>query len=304
MGWIKSAVAAVLRSYPGRLIQAYAGGQAPNYAGTVAFNMFVSMFPLIAGIAAIIGLVVHSTATEQQFVSGATGFFPSDSQGTLTSALTGVRNVSGLLGVVGIIGFLWSGSSLFTTLEWVLGRIVGARQRDFLRQRAMTLIMTAVYLVAIVASIGLNSIVGIAGGFPLVGPVVGLLIWLSFFAAVYRLVPNRTYSLRQMWPGTLIAGLLMEVLTLLWPLYTHLTHGFSTYGATLALFFLLATWLYFLSQFMLIGAVANRMHAGEPDRGGLICCREPDDLRTEATAAADQYGSRRARPPARTALET
>ncbi|MBV8444961.1 MAG: YihY/virulence factor BrkB family protein, partial [Candidatus Dormibacteraeota bacterium] len=208
--------------------------------------------------------------------------------------LSKVHDASGILGVIGIVGFLWSGSSLFTTLEWVLGRMVGARQRSFLRQRAMTLIMTLVYLVAIVGSIGLNSIVAIAHGLPFVGPVIGLLVWLAFFAAVYRLVPNRTYALRQLWPGTLLAGILMEALTLLWPLYTGLSHNFSTYGEAFALFFLLATWLYFLAQFMLLGAVANRMHTGEPDRGGLICTPEPDDLHTEATRAADQFARKEA----------
>ncbi|MBV8086034.1 MAG: YihY/virulence factor BrkB family protein [Chloroflexi bacterium] len=284
----------LLRTYPGRLIQAYAGSQAGNYAGTVAFNAFISMFPLIAGIAAIIGLAVPSQQAQQQFISGATSFFPSDAANTLSSTLSKVHDASGILGIIGIVGFLWSGSSLFTTLEWVLGRMVGARQRSFLRQRAMTLVMTVIYLVAIVASIGLNSIVAIAHGLPFVGPVIGLLVWLAFFASVYRLVPNRTHALRQLWPGTLLAGILMEALTLLWPLYTGLSHNFSTYGETFALFFLLATWLYFLAQFMLLGAVANRMHAGEPDRGGLICTREPSDLHTEATNAADQFARRHA----------
>src|SRR5579884_3992144 len=105
VSFIKSLVGWFLRTYPGRLIQAYAGSQAGNYAGTIAFNMFISMFPLIAGIAAIIGLAVHDQATQQQFVSGATSFFPSDSQGTLSQALSGVRKNAGLLGIVGILGF-------------------------------------------------------------------------------------------------------------------------------------------------------------------------------------------------------
>ena len=64
----------------------------------------------------------------------------------------------------------------------------------------------------------------------------------------------------------LIAGTAMEILTLVWPLYTHFSKGSSTYGAVFALVFLLASWLYFLAEFILLGAVANRMHAGEPRR--------------------------------------
>ena len=100
--------------------------------------------------------------------------------------------------------------------------------------------------------------------------VLGLVVWLAFMTAIYRLVPNRTYTVRRMWPGVLLAGVLMEALTLLWPLYTRLTHGFNTYGSAFALFFVLATWLYFFALFTLLGAVANRMHAGGPSVGGLI----------------------------------
>jgi membrane protein len=293
MARIGSVVGWFLGTYPGRVIQAYATSQAGNYAGTLAFNAFISMFPLILGLLTVLGLTVHSPQAKQQFLSGALAFFPSDSQAALSAGLTTVQKNTGLLGVVAILGFLWSGSSLFTSMEWVLGRMVGARQRDFLRQRLMALLMTLAYVVAVVGSIGLNAAVAVAQGFPLAGPVAGLAVWLLFMLAVYRLVPNRTYRLRRLWRGALLAGGLMEVLTLLWPLYTGLTHNFSTYGAAFALFFVLATWLYFFSQFILLGAVVNRMHCGAPTCGGLICAPEPDRLETEATRAADQFGRRR-----------
>jgi len=75
---------------------------------------------------------------------------------------------------------------------------------------------------------------------------------------------------RELWPGVVIAGTAMELLTLLWPVYTHFSKGFSTYGAVFALVFLLASWLYFLAEFILLGAVANRMRFGEPDARGLL----------------------------------
>jgi uncharacterized BrkB/YihY/UPF0761 family membrane protein len=175
-------------------------------------------------------------------------------------------------------------------MEFALGRMVGARQRDFLRQRAMTILMTGIFGLAVVATIFVNSSLSILNGVAVLGPIVGLVVWMGFMSAVYRLVPNRTYRLRQTWPGIVLAATLMELLTLLWPLYTNLAHGFSTYGQTFALFFLLATWLYFLAQFILLGAVANRMHAGQPGAHGLIAAPEPAPLETEATRAADHHG--------------
>src|SRR5439155_989706 len=82
--------------------------------------------------------------------------------------------------------------------------------------------------------------------------------------------PNRTYTLRQVLPGALLAGVLIEVLSLTFPLYEHIAGGFNTYGAQFALFFLLAAWFYLLSNLILLGAVYNKFRAGKPARLGLL----------------------------------
>ena len=153
-------------------------------------------------------------------------------------------------------------------MEFALGKVIGARQRTFLRQRGMALVLTVLFVVALVVSVGVNVLVAFSGLGWAFEPVAGLLVWYAFMLAVYRLVPNRTYRVRELWPGVLIAGTAMELLTLLWPLYTGFSHGFSTYGSAVALFFLLAAWLYFFAEFILLGAVANRMHVGDPGREG------------------------------------
>jgi membrane protein len=290
---LKRGISRLARTYPGRLIQAYGASQAGNYASGLAFTAFISMFPLILGMLAILGIATQSPHTRSSFLNAVLTFFPADARSTLIGTLDVVRQHSGLLGIIGIVGLLWSGSSLFVSMEFALGRMVGARQRDFLRQRAMTVLMTIIFVVAIVATIFVNSALSVANGVAVLGPIAGLFVWAGFMAAVYRLVPNRTYRLKEMWPGILLAATLMELLTLLWPLYTNLAHGFSTYGQTFALFFVLATWLYFLAQFILLGAVANRMHAGQPQARGLIPASEPSPLETEATRAADQQGRSR-----------
>ncbi len=259
-----------MRTYPGRLIAAFGSSQAGNYASGVAFTAFVSMFPLILGLLGILGLATRSESTRETVLTAILAFFPKDASADITSAFDGVRHYSGLFGGVGILGLLWSGSSLFTSMEFSLGMVIGARQRSFLRQRGMALVMTIVFPTVLVATIGINSLIALPGLGFLFEPVAGLLVWFAFMIAVYRLVPNRTYRVRELWPGVLIAGTAMELLTLLWPVYTGFSHDASTYGSVVAGFFLLASWLYLLAEFILLGAVANRMHAGEPDARGLL----------------------------------
>src|SRR5207253_9559114 len=100
--------------------------------------------------------------------------------------------------------------------------------------------------------------------------VAGAIVMVALLVALYRFVPNRTFRLRDVLPGALLAGVLIEVLSLAFPLYARIAGSFNTYGAQFALFFLLATWFYLLSQLVLLGAVFNRFRLGEPSTRGLI----------------------------------
>lgn len=257
-------------TYPVRLVSAFGSSQAGNYASGLAFNAFLSMFPLILGLLAILGFATQAASTRTAVLNAILGFFPTSAHDELVKTFNGVGQNSGLFGIIGLVGLLWSGGSLFTSMEFSLGMIIGARQRSFLRQRAMALAMTILFVVSVVATVGINSLIALPGVVNFVEPLIGLVVWFAFMLAVYRLVPNRTHRVAELWPGVLIAGTAMEILTLLWPLYAGLTHNFSTYGSALALFFVLASWLYFLAEFILLGAVANRLHAGEPDARGLL----------------------------------
>jgi membrane protein len=287
---MRAALDRIRNSYPARLLQAYGTTQAGNYAGSIALSMFMSMFPLMLGVLAVVGLVIHDPATQRRMTEALLSFFPSDAAGALGKALTGVKQHSGLLGIIGLLGMLWGGTSTFTTMEWALDRMFGAQQRDFVRQRLMALVMTALFVAVILLSVGVNSALSVAKEVPFLSPLAGLVIWVLFMLAIYRVVPHRTFLLSEIWRGALLAGVLMEVLSLLWPLYTHFTHDFGTYGATFALFFLLATWLTFLSQLILLGAVANRLALGEPVAEGPLA--DPGS-RNVATPEAEAIEGRR-----------
>jgi membrane protein len=257
-------------TYPGRLIAAFGSSHAGNYASGMAFNSFVSMFPLILGLLSILGLATRAPSATQSALNAIVTFFPVDAHAELVTLFTDVQRNTGVLGAASILGLLWSGSSLFTGMEFALGVVLGTRQRSFVRQRAMALVMTVLFIVALVATIGINALIALPGVIWGFEPVAGLVVWCLFILAIYRLVPNHTYAVRELWPGVLIAGTAMELLTLLWPALTHFSRGASTYGAIFALVFLLASWLYFLAEFILLGAVANRMHSGDPHVRGLL----------------------------------
>ena len=282
---VRPAVARAQHSFLVRLWQTFSNSHAGNFAAGLAFNAFMSMFPLLLGVLSLVGMTVGSGPRRAQFEGKLLSFFPSDAHQALVATLNGVHEHAGLLGIASIAGMLWGGGNLFTSLEFALGQIFGSTQRDFLRQRLMALVMTMLFAVAVVVAVSANAAFALLPSVPYLGIVVGVAVWVGMMLAIYRFVPNRTFAITDLWPGALLSGLLMEALSLLWPLYAGLSKGFTSYGATFALFFLLATWLYFWSQFVLLGAVANRMRLERPSRKGMVANGGDGVVDTDATRA-------------------
>jgi membrane protein len=258
---------------PARVLTAYGESQASNFALALAFAGFMSMFPIMLGTLALIGLAIRDPQTYDHFQGLILQVFPGSAQPELAKALAGVKQSAGWLGLVALVGLLWSASSIFATMEFALTEIFGTRQRDMLRQRAMGLVMMLLLVVAIVVTVLINAGVAflqLAWISTLAGFVAGAVVMVALLVALYRFVPNRTFRVRQVLPGAVLAGVGIEIVSLAFPLYAWIAHGFNTYGAQFALFFLLATWFYLLSQLVLLGAVYNRFRLGEPAARGFL----------------------------------
>ncbi|MDQ6898022.1 MAG: YihY/virulence factor BrkB family protein [Candidatus Dormibacteraeota bacterium] len=278
------------KSFPGRLLKAFGEAKGGNYAAGLAFNAFMSMFPLILGILAIIGLVVRDPHMLERVQSVVLSVFPDDARKPLGDTLKGASQHSGLLGIISLLGLVWSGSRLFANLEFALGEMYGVEQRKFLRQLLMTMAMMGIFVVALAVSVVLNGAAGLTPLSTILAPVVGAVVMVVFMTIIYRVVPNRSFELKEVLKGAILAGVLIEMVTLVFPIYSRLMHGFSTYGAAFSLFFLLATWLFFVSQFILLGAVLNRMVAGAPQEGGLAEDTAAEGLETRGSKAAERHG--------------
>src|SRR5256886_10586160 len=192
-------------------------------------------------------------------------------------------------------------------MEFALTQIFGTKQRDMLRQRLMGLVMMLLLVVAIVLTVGLNSVAAFVP-FKALGTIGDVLAWVTSFVlgaivmvgllvALYRFVPNRTFRVRDVLPGALLAGGLIEALSLAFPIYARIAGGFNTYGAQFALFFLLATWFYFLSQLLLLGAAYNKFRLGEPAASGIVASPMGESRSKPEPAEAIEQRKAEVEPP-------
>lgn len=291
-------IARVRSWLPVRVVAAYGSSQAANYAAALAFSAMLAMFPLILGTLAIVGYLIRDPGTEARFQTLILDVFPAGAQMQMIDALNGVKHAAGWMGLLSLGGILWTASGLFSTMEFAFTQIFGTKQRDLLRQKAMGLLMMVVLVVTIGLTVVANTLLA---AFPLgwlTGLAIGGAVMIGLLVLLYRFVPNRTFKVREVLPGAVLSGILIEVFSLGFPLYAQSARGFSTYGAQFGLFFLLAAWLYILCQLLLLGAVYNRMRLGEPDALGVIASpmhqsREPAKP-VEAIKAEQGKGRRRA----------
>jgi YihY family inner membrane protein len=257
-----------------RVITAYNESQAGNYAAALAFAAFLAMFPMILGALSIIGLAIRDPATEVRFQNLVLQLFPGSAQPELQSAIHGVRQSAGWFGIVSLLGLVWSASGVLATMEFALTQIFGTKRRAMLRQRLMGFVMMLLLVLAVGITVAANAAAAYLSSYIpyawVLSFVIGAVVMVVLLVLLYRFVPNRKFRLRDVLPGALLAGVLIEALALGFPLYARFAGGFNTYGAQFALFFLLATWLYLLSQLLLLGAVYNRFLLDRPATKGLV----------------------------------
>ncbi len=277
---------------PFRVITAYGESQASNYAAALAFAAFLSMFPMILGALSIIGYAIRDPATEARFQNLIFQLFPGSAQVELQSAIHGVRQSAGWLGLVSLAGIVWSAGGIFATMEFALTQIFGTKQRSMLRQKLMGFVTMMLVVVALGITVAANAAAGYLSHYVpyawLLSFVIGACVMVMLLVLLYRFVPNRNFSLHEVLPGALLAGVLIEALALVFPLYARFAGSFNTYGAQFGLFFVLATWLYLLSQLLLLGAVFNQLRLNQPGTRGLIAIPAGDSR----TASAQRMSSR------------
>jgi membrane protein len=268
---------------PVRVLAAYGESQASNYASALAFSCMLAMFPLMLGVLSLVGLAIRDPVTEAKAQTLIIQMFPGPAQSQLLSALHGVRQSAGWLGFLSLAGLVWSASGIFSTMEFALTQVFGTKQRDMVRQKLMGFLMMILLVVAVGITVVANTLAALFPFAWITGFVIGSAVMVGLLVMLYRFVPNRTFEVRDVVPGALLAGILIEVFSLGFPLYARYAGGFNSYGAEFGLFFLLATWFYIVSQLILLGAVFIQFRLGEPEEKGIV--------------ASPMHESREVRPP-------
>jgi membrane protein len=269
---VKLETSRLKRSVPARVAEKFISDKGPNWAVIIAWNALFSMFPLVLGLASILGLVLNfAGVTSSRLYSDLVSIFPEEStRAAIEQALEAVKRQSGILGAVGLVGLFWAGAGLFGTMDKAFAVIYGTRSRHFVKQKLMGFLMMLLFSALVALVLGTSTLLPALKDLPYVpGPlrtgvaalalqfVTGAVSGCVLFGAIYLVVPYRRMHLWQVLPGALIAGVLFELVTLVFPLYLEVNRNINRYGSTFALLFLLMTFVYAVGLVTVIGAEVN-----------------------------------------------
>ena len=265
----------LLGALPVRAVRRFLDAQGPNWATIIAWNLFFAFFPMAFLAISAVGLALRDPGTRDAVVQQILGAFPSCQSGgggtcQLVTALDDFRRSSGIFAVIGILGLIWSGASLFSAVEQGLNSLYPCKSRDFLQQKLMAIGMVFVFTVMAVPLVASGSLLGLLEALPATpslfrsGPA-SLLLQLAagivdaslLFGLIYFIVPNRKQRVRDILPGAVVTGVLFEALTLLFPAYFGLVTRAPQWGQTFGLVFVLLFYFFLIGQLVMLGGSVN-----------------------------------------------
>ena len=260
----------LMDSVSGRVIRKFLEDQAPNWAALIAWNALLAMFPIVIFAASLLGFALRlfGQANDVVYTTIFTAI-PGDTA-ELLKAVGSVKSQSGLLFIVGLIGLLWGGSALFGVIEQAFAVIYHTKPRDFIRQKVIAFGMVLLFTVLVGIAVATSAILPALKHIPnipeflysgaaafILQVIVGTTAGILLFGSMYYVIPNRKQAFRKVIPGALVAGVLFEVVTLVFPLYLELNKGLNQYGKTFGLFFVLMTFFFFIGLITMIGVEVN-----------------------------------------------
>ena len=239
----------------------------------VAFFCFLSIFPVLACLVLIYGIVTDRASLQDQLVAIGP-FVPASVLQILRDRLEGLLSQpqSGL-GIGLVISFsiaLWSGSRGINALIIAMSSAYLERNdRSFLANAVLSLVLTLSALLFFVIAMFVIAAVPIATenlifqdhfrtlALWLRWPVLLILVWVAI-AVLFRVAPNRNAA-RWTWisPGAWLATFLWLALSVLFSIYVENFGNYSATFGTLSVAVVTLLWIYYSTLVIVVGAAFN-----------------------------------------------
>ncbi len=250
----------------------------PFMAGSIAYQAFVSLVPLVA-LVFVAAALVGDAALADRIISLTGSSLPPSAQRLLRNYIVGSAEGGAGVSVLGAVTLVWGTLKIFRGLDTAFSEIYDTEGKNSLVDQVKD---GLVVLVALGFAFGLAVVATTAFAalnVPFIGFLTPLLLVVGLsvaFLPMYYRFPDVDVTVREVVPGVVVAAVGWTVLQSLFQVYVAAT-GKSSAIDVVGAIVLLLTWLYFSGLVLLVGAVVNAVLAGRGED-------EPDGTETGATA--------------------
>ena len=246
-----------------KCIRAISEDDGPHLAAGVAYYALLSLFPLILGIIAILGIFLPSDSVKDDLSRVFYEILPGSSD-VVERNIDDLIRLRGPTGVFSLLMLFWAGSSMFEAVSRVINRAFGVRKDGaFIRRKLKNMGMALGTSVLLLLSLAASSILSILRGadvnipfvaLDIVAGFVGFVISFSVFMLLYKFLPNTRTRWRYVWPGAMVAAVSFEIAKTAFVLYLiHVGDYASIYGS-IGSIIILVLWLYISAFILMLGA--------------------------------------------------
>jgi membrane protein len=253
--------------------------ESTHLAAGVAYYALLSLFPLLLGLLALGGILLSSEGTYQGLLSFVTENLPG-SKAFVEQNVGEVVEFRGVVGVGAILGFLWTASIGFGAVARSVNRAWGIRvNRPFYVAKPLHILMAlavgALFLISTSATSVIEVITDPERDFGIPAQEFFLQLGLGhlalrmvpwginifIFLMIYRFAPNCKTYWRYIWPGAVVAAVLLEVSKglFLWYLDNVAIYN-QVYGSVTSVIVLLF-WIYVSALILILGAEIGAEHS-------------------------------------------
>ncbi len=254
-----------------RVFKRYSEDDGGPYAAALTYYVFFSIFPLIAGAAALLGYVtLGNRALQHQILQRGIAQFPLLGQFVSPSNISTLQDKRGVFLAVAVVLALYSGSGAVVALEHALNRIDRVPPREegnFFAKRVRSLRWLGALGLLALLSLALGTVAGFAQqiigggalGAKVIGHVIGFAVGTAMFVTAYMFLTATRHSWREVLPGAMIAAAAFELLKEFgsWYLNRGAASRSAEFGPAMAEAAGLLVAAYLLCQVILLAAEVN-----------------------------------------------
>lgn len=252
-------------------VQQFGDSNSTQAAAGMAYYAFFSLFPLLLFLIVGASYILEIQSAYDYVMENVFKVLPT-ARSLVEANLQQVLQSRGAVGLLGLVGFLWSGSSFFSILARNINRAnPNSHRRNFFEDRAVAFSMVGFLTILMGLSILSNTITGFIPKIDLFywqgKPIHETILWrylikmipflltLILLVCLYRYIPKRRIGWRGVLIGSLLAAISWQGITKVftWLLAEGWVQYELIYGS-LSTVVALMFWIYLISTITLFGA--------------------------------------------------